>query len=95
MDTRECEIHMKSGSLFCIFIPGPLNIFPDISNLQSSVKSHPDWCNKSVKKVVNDINMFSLESSPTITHATLSKSSGQQFMIISTLGFGILIHLFL
>lgn len=50
MDTRECEIHMKSGSLFCIFIPGPLKIFPDISNLQSSVKSHPDWCNKSVKK---------------------------------------------
>lgn len=54
MDTRECEIHMKSGSLFCIFIPGPLKIFLDISNLQSSVKSHPDWCNKSVKKVVND-----------------------------------------
>lgn len=54
MDTRECEIHMKSGSLFCIFISGPLKIFPDISNLQSSVISHPDCCNKSVKKVVND-----------------------------------------
>lgn len=44
----------ESGSLFCIFISGPLKIFPDISNLQSSVISHPDCCNKSVKKVVND-----------------------------------------